>query len=382
MARPAALTRGTLAATGRSALLSAVATLALAAPLRGQLPSSAGTTTTLTPTFEHYTFDDTDEIGLESLSLLTVPLHVQTRLGPRAVLSVSGAYARGTLERSDGSEQTLSGPTDIELRAATSFLEERVVVSGIVDLPSGTSTLTADEAFVAGAIAADLLPFRISHWGTGGGVGGSVALAQPIGLFGVGASVTYRTSGDYEPREGESARYDPGDQLQINAVVDRSLGDAKASLRISYQNFSADALDEENVFQTGDRFEIMGSLAFPVSRRASGLVYGALLVRENGTFLQGPETTASQDLFMAGTGFELPAAGGVVRPSLRLRVFRTEDGIGEGYNADLGVAGRWRVGDVRVGPTLAFRFGSVDVTEGSSTGFRGGEIGLSVTFGG
>jgi len=374
--------RGSVAVAARSALLAAAAAVALTVPLRGQLPSSSGTTTSVTPAFEYYTFDEADEIGLEALSLLTLPLRVQTRLGPRAVLTLTGAYARGTLERPDGSEQTLSGPTDIELRASTSYFEQRVVVSGIVNLPSGTSTLTADEAFVAGAIAADLLPFRISHWGTGGGLGGSVALAQPIGLFGVGASVTYRTSGDYEPRDGESARYDPGDALQINAVVDRSLGDSKASLRVSYQNFSADVLDEENVFQTGDRVEVMGSLAFPVSRRASGLVYGALLVRENGSFLQAPETTASQDLFLVGTGFELPAAGGTIRPSLRLRVFRTDDGVGEGYSADLGVAGGWRAGGVRVGPTLSFRFGSVDVTESASTGFQGGEIGLSLAFGG
>jgi len=363
-------------------LLVTVVTAMCAPPLRGQLPSTSGTVTSLAPAFERYTFDEGDGIGIESLSLLTLPLHVRTRIGPRVALMISGAWARGSLERPDGSEETLSGPTDIEVLASTSFLQERVVVTGIVDLPTGTSTLTDDEAFVAGAVAADLLPFRISHWGTGGGLGGRVAVAQPVGVFSVGASVSYRTSGDYEPRDGESSRYDPGDALQVNAVVDRSLGDSKASLRVSYQNFSADALDADNVFQTGDRVEVMGSLAFPVSRRASGLVYGALLVRENGTFLQAPGTTASQDLFLVGTGFELPAAGGTVRPSLRLRVFQTEDGVGEGYTADLGVAGGWRLGDVQIGPTLSFRFGSVDVTESASTGFRGGEIGLSVTFGG
>jgi len=167
--------------------------------------------------------DEGDGIGIESLSLLTLPLHVRTRIGPRVALMISGAWARGSLERPDGSEETLSGPTDIEVLASTSFLQERVVVTGIVDLPTGTSTLTDDEAFVAGAVAADLLPFRISHWGTGGGLGGRVAVAQPVGVFSVGASVSYRTSGDYEPRDGESSRYDPGDALRVATFVPHDL---------------------------------------------------------------------------------------------------------------------------------------------------------------
>lgn len=327
---------------------------------------------------EHYSFDEPGALGIESLSLVTIPVSGHARLGGRVSLDVTARYARGALTASDGTEATIAGLTDTRVELSRAFAGERVVVTAAADLPTGKATHTAEEAFVAGAVAADLLPFRISHWGSGGGFGGSVAVARPVGLFGVGLGAGYFVSGDFEPREGQPARYQPGDMLRVNAVVDRSLGDAKASLRVSWQDYSEDLLDDQNLFQTGDRLEVMGSWSFPVSRRASGIVHGGLLMREGGTLLGTAVTTASQDVLVAGAAFELPAGGGVLRPLARLRVVRPDDGPGEGWVGELGAAGAWRAGGVDVGPLASLRIGSVDTDGAGSSGLLGFEIGLTV----
>lgn len=327
---------------------------------------------------EHYSFDEPETLGIESLSLMTIPVSGHARLGGRVSLDVTARYARGALTATDGTEATISGLTDTRLELSRPFAGERVVVTGVAELPTGRATHTPEEAFVAGAVAADLLPFRISHWGSGGGLGGSVAVARPVGLFGVGLSAGYFVSGDFEPREGQSARYQPGDMLRINAVVDRSLGDAKASLRVSWQDYSEDLLDEQNLFQTGDRLEVMGSWSFPLSRRASGIVHGAVLMREGGTLLGTTVTSASQDVFMAGAALELPAGNGVLRPLARIRVVRPDEGPGQGWVGELGAAGAWRAGGLDVGPLASLRIGSVDTDGAGSTGLLGFEVGLSV----
>lgn len=367
--------------------LTALLLVGMATALAGALPSAVGAQTPfepkgeLGPTFEMYSFGDGDAVGIESLSLFTVPLTGEARVARRVRVRLTGRYARAALSGADGRTVTLSGPTDTDLRIEVPVGGDVAVLTGLVAIPTGSPTHDVDEAAIAGAVAADLLPFRITNWGTGGGAGASLAVARPLGSFGVGLSAGYVVAGDFEPREGEEVRYEPGDILRINGVLDRSLGDSKASLRLSYQNFSEDALGGANLFRAGNRLEALGTVSFPVARRSSGLLYGGVLHREQGSFLTDPRTAPSQNLLLLGGGLQVPYRGGTVTPAARLRVFRSDDGQGDGFTTELRASGRWAMGGVTWGPVVGFRFGSVEVLEGESSGLVGAELGLSLRFG-
>ena len=102
--------------------------------------------------------------------------------------------------RSDGSTSTIRGFTDTELRAtipvrtgSTSFS-----LTGVAILPTGMESQEADEVAVAGVIAADLLPLRISNWGGGGGYALSAAAAHAFGHLNLGFSAGYQIASEFE----------------------------------------------------------------------------------------------------------------------------------------------------------------------------------------
>ena len=119
--------------------------------------------------FQIYGFGTPSEAGLESIALISSSFAASAALTRYAQVQVRGAYGEGIVTRPNGSEARLSGPTDTEARLNLFFGNGAVTLTGIALIPTSTSTHTLEEAEVAGRIAADLLPFRITNWGSGGG---------------------------------------------------------------------------------------------------------------------------------------------------------------------------------------------------------------------
>jgi hypothetical protein len=204
--------------------------------------------------WETYRFSSKDVVNIESLSLFTVPLAGRFDLARNVELTVGGAWARGELVRADGSTATIDGPTDSQVDLTVAFGRDRFTVTAIGMLPTGHESLTNAEAEVTGAIAADVLPFRISNWGTGGGVGLSTGFAAPIGSFAAGLSVGYVVAREFDLREGEEFAYRPGNQLHVRAAIDRTFGQSgKAALQVTVQRFDEDQVNGANLYQSGNR---------------------------------------------------------------------------------------------------------------------------------
>lgn len=367
--------RSTIGAACVSLLLVGVAT-AQSAPA----PLVAGAGATL----QSYRFAAPEEVGIETISLLSVPFGARATVLGRTYLEVGTAYARGTLTRSDGRTSEIAGLTDTEVRIGVPLAGDALLLSGVVLLPTGVDGYTAAEADVAGAIAADLLPFRISGWGSGGGAGGGITYARAMGGFGVAMGVTYVATREYEPiASDEPFVYQPGNQLHARLLVDRSLGRAgKVTLQLRTQHRQEDRLAGANLYRAGDRYEAMGSYAFPVGERSSGLFYAGGLHRGAGTALAeiAPEMPA-QTLMLAGAGLRVPLGEAVLLPSADLRLLRSEDGVGQGYVGGAGAMAELPVGALTVVPTLRARFGRVLVRQDAESGFTGVDAGITVRFG-
>ena len=130
--------------------------------------------------FESYSFSAPEKVGIDHVTLFTTPLTARLAFSRQFELQVTGAFARGSVQRNSGAEETLSGPIDTEVRLTAALAQDRVRISAVGLVPTGKSELTPDEMDVAGVIAADMLPFAISNWGAGGGLGLSAAAALPV----------------------------------------------------------------------------------------------------------------------------------------------------------------------------------------------------------
>lgn len=367
----------------RAAACTAALVLGLAAPhyAHAQVPAhGVGAAAGL----EHYIFGDDDAAGIRSLSLFTAPFAVRVAFAP-ATLELAGAFARGALTRPDGSSATITGLTDTSLRLGVPVVRDRLTLFGAVVLPTGQARQTLEEAEVAGAIAADLLPFRVSNWGTGGGVDVSVALALPVSGFGVGLRLGYALAREFEPLEEQDFTYQPGDQFYAGLAVDRVIGYAgKASVQLTYQRFQDDALGGRNLYRAGDRVQLVGSYAFAVGAASSGVAYAGVMHRSRGAYIGSTGEAPAQDLILAGGGIRIPTARALLLPGADLRIFRSADGVGQGYVIGLGgsVELPLGTGGLLLVPNVRGRLGKLLVREGSESGFTGFEIGAGLRWGG
>lgn len=320
--------------------------------------------------FQSYDLLNPSAVGIERLSLGTLSFGASTRPIDPLRLDLSGAYARGALMRTDGSTAAITGLTDTEIRAAVDLPGDVVTVGLGYLLPTGNATQTLEEIEVAGALASDLLPFRISSWGSGGAFAMSGLFASPVAGFGVGLRVSYTlrrpfTPLENDPPENDQAeddpwRYQPGNELRVQLAADRTIGTAtKAALIVDMQHYGDDAIAGERAYQAGDWLQATGSISFPAGRRSSGVAFLSVLHRGAGRFVVETLDIPARDLIIAGTAVRVPTDHGVVMPSLDVRIFRRSDGLGQGVLTGLGVSAELPAGSLILVPTLRSRFGKL-----------------------
>jgi hypothetical protein len=322
---------------------------------------------------EGFAFIKSDSIGMRGVALATSVFGARYA-GP-VILEVAGSYAHGVLIQNDGGQSTITGLTDTSIKLSVPLAEQRITLTGAVFLPTGKASQTLEEAAVAGIIAADLLPFRITNWGTGGGFDLSAAVAVPVGGFGVGARVGYSAAREFEPLSGPDVfSYQPGNQTYVRVAIDHSIGaTSKASVSATMQRFSDDTFNGENLYRSGDRLEFLAALDLGVGSGSSASLYAGLMHRSESAFLDGSRDFAAQNLIVAGAGLRL----GGFQPSADLRVFRREDGLNQGYLIGIGAT----FGTGALVPSIRGRYGNLIVNDQIRSGMYGGEIGLTLRVG-
>lgn len=335
--------------------------------------------------FETYSFSDEEEAGIESISLLTTPFGARADLGAGFDLSVEGAWAYGSVSRPGREDLDLSGLTDTRVRLGWGLDDGAFRIELIGNAPTGNESHDEEEAIVAGAVSADLLPFRISHWGTGAGLTTNVSAARSWGSFGAGVSVSYRLTDEFDPVEGDPFTYQPGDEFGVQVATDFTIDESsRLSLSVGVRTYQEDQTNQDrNLFQTGDRVEAVATYSFPVALRSAAALYGGFIHREEGSFLVPPnDEVPSQDLVLLGGLVRLPFGGGFLTPRVDARFFRPDDELGEGFVIGAGGSFEIEVGrGATLVPSLTGRFGSVDIRPDASSDFLGLQAGLTLNFG-
>lgn len=368
------------ARTAAALLAAALAMLTAVTGARGQSPVLEGGSGI---EVQYLSFDDPAAAGLESISLVTVPVAGRAAVAEDLTLQIGSTFAHGGAKRADGTVSTLSGLTDTEVSLSYALGREAVTLSAVARIPTGQTEYSAEELDAAGIFASDLFPFRVSNWGSGGGFGVQATSSRSLGEVGTALSVGYFRAGEFDPVEGHVTAYRPGDNVNARAALEIPTGEtAHLDLQLGFQWFGEDELQEANVFEAGNRYEAVARYAFPVGGRKLAYLYSGYQRREEGTQLQLAQATASQDLFLVGGGLRLPLQDDLLlRARVDSRVLDREGGTSEGVDLRPGVRLEWTKGSTVLGSFLRGHVGNVTVRDGVESGFQGFDLGFTVRLG-
>jgi hypothetical protein len=305
-------------------------------------------------------------------------------LGSRFAFDAYAAYARGSVDGPTGTLE-LTGPVDTQVRGTWAATPWARVTLG-VNIPTGNSTHSLEEAQVAAVLATDLLGFREASFGVGTAVTTGVAAAHQVGDWGVGYGASYRVSGEFEPTQTDGFVYSPGNELVARLALDRNIGaGSKLTVGGTFQHFTDDEIGGTNLFRPGARVRADASYAFRASGTTTVTVYVADMWRQQGEVSlltdESEETTevGAQNTIMLGA---LANLGGRLRLSPRadLRLLSHEEGTGSGWVMGAGTGIETGLGGIALTPRARIMFGSMEAQTGESHGFTGFEIELAARF--
>ena len=353
------------------------------------LPLSAQDTRIIGSGAQFQWFSLAEELGADVANLLVVPATYVLPMGEKVRADLYVAWATGSVEKG-GFTYNKSGPTDTRMRLSYQATPWAIVTVG-VNLPTGNSSDTNEEAIVASVLATDMLGFRESTWGTGFGITGGIATARQMGDWGVGLGASYRQSREFEPTDGEDFKYQPGNEARVRLGVDRNVGDGgKFTAGVTYLNYSEDLAAGENYFQAGTRIRVDATYAFR-SGASTWSLFAADSWRNKGDLtldLEDPSgivvgdtllVVGGQNLFVTGLRGSLPFAGVRIRPELDFRLQSREDNDGSGWLLGGGFDLPLRLyGTYDVFPRFRVTYGKMESVDGDMYSLMGGEIGMTI----
>jgi len=330
----------------------------------------------------------------KSASVLTAPFAARLAFAYGLTFDVSGAVARAVVNFEDGSSASLSGLTDTQvgLTKRIDMAGTALELSAIGLVPTGHATLALTETLVAGLVASDILPFRISNWGTGGGAIIDLSAVRPTETGSVGVAASYRLARDFQPFHTVPVHYRPGDELRLRLAVDRSFEGARVlAVQIAYSRFGEDQWSGIGLLRSGARVLALGSYAVPVGS-GYGSAYIGVLHRSGGglgesvwlrALLSGIVAPPSETLVVLGSAARVPWRDRLLLPAFDLRVLRHSAGGGPEMLLGIGGSAELPIGDAgaRLVPTARLRVGRVRMATDAKSAVYGLELGLGLRFG-
>ncbi|MBX6332584.1 MAG: hypothetical protein IRY91_12120 [Gemmatimonadaceae bacterium] len=208
------------------------------------------------PMFEHWSFgccsDSSVGGSVKTASEWSVPVVALVPIGRNVTIDAYAAWMRGTVTRRDasaGSPQTLqvSGLTDTKLRASVRLGGDAFLATFGVSLPTGKTSLDAEELAALQVIGAPALRMQTPVLGTGWGGTSGLVYTRRIGAWSWGIGGSYEYRGKYSPAQAASLglgsgdlELHPGQAFRLSLGADGLVGQSAMSMSASSTFFTHD----------------------------------------------------------------------------------------------------------------------------------------------
>lgn len=277
--------------------------LAGASAVQGQIVYGQPTAGNLRAVYDSWTLDDN---GAEtSISQFMIPVTGFVPLQEDFEMSFYAANSSNSLEAA-GQKYKLNGLSDVRVQMNHSFSEDHVLVTAVVNLPTGKKELNFGEEWqVLQALSTNYLDFPMQRFGEGFGfsllLGGATMLGENTRG---GAGLMYQYVGSYKPYEG-FGDYNPGDLFSVNAGVDIDRGHTTWSLDAIYTLYTTDKVNDVSSFKQTPQMDMRLSVINAGRKIGMSGLLRYVLRGDNKTFNQDGEELEPLKLY----GDEFTVAG-------------------------------------------------------------------------
>lgn len=231
--------------------------------------------------------------AVADVAQVAVPFRVRFGLGGTWSMDLTGAYATSAVhiaktDTSGDKALLLSGPTDLKLRVTGPISGDALQMTFGLNVPTGTTKLSADQTSVLEAAGAPALHMPVAMYGSG--LGGTVGVVSAVEsgdwAFAFGAAVEQRT--EYTPiaialASGSSnTQVTPGTAIHLSIGSDRTLGEGRLGLLVLGDLFAKDQVS------VGSGGVTSGSTSYTLGPQVTALAkldFGSSAWRESGANL-------------------------------------------------------------------------------------------------
>lgn len=195
-----------------------------------------------------------DSISLKGIQQYSIPVSLVMPVGSRWSVDLQSALVQSRLTwRETGSQAaaqhsaTLSGMTDVRIRATGRLLDDAFVLTAGVNLPTGQTELNADAMTVLRATAAPALGLGVPPVGTGPAATLGMVYAGEWQGWAVAMGASVETRGTYQPMASITAGipsldFKPGNVLRGSLGLDRLIGAHRLSITAAADFYGDDRL--------------------------------------------------------------------------------------------------------------------------------------------
>lgn len=360
--------RSTFRRTAVAALIGAAASATVSA----QSPFDIGAR--VAPQFYSY---DLKSPANSKISEFTVPLYVLFPVTSHLSFDVGSSYTHAEVENTSGTTKTtssISGLTDTQVRANYTMGSDFVVLTAGANIPTGQSTVNAEQLAAASLIGNDFLAFPISNMGMGFGGTGGIAIARPAGEWNLGIGASARVSSSYSPFEAgvggtatstAALHYQPGNEYRIRGGVDHAFGTGRVNLGLTYSKFGNEDLGG-SIYNTGDRWlsQLGANNNFGPGMLS---VAGWDLYRPSGTLVDGT-TTGHENIAVGSLAYGVQSGSTtIIEPNIEGRIWTQSEGIPSSTMATLGLRSQFSLIGFAVSPSVGYSVGKLGTGSNASS---------------
>jgi len=325
----------------------------------------------------YYQTWDVDEGTSTTLTQMYVPINIYLPLADRFEARLSSGYVSMTTDTEFDESQSVSGLTDPRIQLAGSFLERRLIVGLVVNLPSGGGDLSSAEQDIVFDFISPDLSVRTNRIGEGFNYGGTISFANALSrtvTIGLGASVLNRGGYDTSlPGHTAPISLTPGLESRASASLDVVLGKSVVRLSSTFAMYGTEKVNDVDNYKIGREVSVAAdySLAYSSDRGQFSLGVYELLRFDNSVVSNG--TLQTEQASVNGNYFVAHAANDYgVSPTVRITVSAlgrligpNEFDVGDSTVLEGGLAATV-LASSNVALTLGGRY-----VKGSGTGFSG-----------
>jgi len=187
----------------------------------------------------------------QTISEMVIPINIIVPVSKKVTFTASTNSAFADLNTAS---TKLNGLTDTRITGSLVTLDDKLLITAGVFLPTGKTKLESDQAAVASALALYPLNFRVPSFGQGlmANVSAVMAIETKSFIFGGGLGFVYKNG--FKPYTNYDAVYKPGMEFSVN-VGGETNGSRKFKLTfdVTYTLYGKDTYDDTEVFKSGNK---------------------------------------------------------------------------------------------------------------------------------